>query len=317
MALRLVLALLLSLPAAPARSDTAGAGVLPMVGARAAVLNPALGRAVAERGYQALLGPLEVRTRLAADDEIAGRLRRAREAIALAREHELQMNREAAARAAMRAIRELEAARAPFFDQRLVARAYATLALTLLLRPANPASARKAFRRALAVDPGYRPGEGQLAPKVIELLDEERRARPAVRPPAAGDLAWLAQRLRLSRLVWLHVSAEGAVKLLVHDEGKLRTVARTVDPDDTLPAIARLVGKTIGSANVATRTDAPWPSTPPPPPPPEGSPWYGKWWVWAIVGAVVAGTAISVGVAVSQQPEPPAEQGPYDFRFHF
>ena len=293
------------------------AGVLPLVGPRSQALNPALGRAVAEQGQQAVLGPLELRTRLSAQPDLADGLRRAREAIALAQEHELQMNRGAATRAAALAIRQLEQARAPLFEQQLVARAYVALARSQLLRPADPSAARTAFRQALAVAPDYRPATGQLPPKVVQLLEAQRRTHPPVRVPAAKDLAWLARRLALPRLVWLHVAAGGEVRMVAYHGGKTRTETGTVNPDLALAQVARLINRTLGGATV-TRTDAPWPSPPPPPTqqPSASSSWYGTWWIWAIAGAVVAGTAIGVGLAVSQDADP-ASSGRYDFRFHF
>lgn len=37
----------------------------------------------------------------------------------------------------------------------------------------------------------------------------------------------------------------------------------------------------------------------PPPPPPPGSPWYKKWWVWAIAGTVIAGVTATAVLATS------------------
>src|SRR5207237_161248 len=38
-----------------------------------------------------------------------------------------------------------------------------------------------------------------------------------------------------------------------------------------------------------------------PPPPRRNHPWYGKWWVWALSGAVVAGTTALAIVALSDK----------------
>ena len=40
---------------------------------------------------------------------------------------------------------------------------------------------------------------------------------------------------------------------------------------------------------------------PPPPPPPPPKPWYGKWWVWAIGGAIAAGTTVITVEALSSK----------------
>jgi len=40
---------------------------------------------------------------------------------------------------------------------------------------------------------------------------------------------------------------------------------------------------------------------PPPPPPPPPKPWYGKWWVWAIGGAIAAGTTVFTVEALSSK----------------
>jgi hypothetical protein len=301
----------LLLPAA-SRADTARpAGVLPLVGPTARVLNPSLGRAVAEKGMQAVLGPVEVQARLAVDPEVVKRLEMARDAIALAREHELQMNRAAATRAAAEAIHQLEEVRAPFHVPELAARAYVTLALTYLLRPTDLKAVQGAFRQALAVDPSYKPAAGQIPPQAAEILERERKKPPRVRRPTPIDLAWLAKRLKLPRVVWLHVDHGGAAQIIVYTQNDPNPAASTgkIDIANSLPEAARLVRDSLGGVSKPPRP------RPPEPPPrgPTGKPWYRRWWIWTIAGVVVAGAAIGVGVALARDEPSPR----YDFHFRF
>ncbi len=41
------------------------------------------------------------------------------------------------------------------------------------------------------------------------------------------------------------------------------------------------------------------------------TPVYKKWWLWTIVGVVVAGGAVGLGVGLSQQPAPPPQPPPF------
>jgi tetratricopeptide (TPR) repeat protein len=308
---RVALLLLVSLSPARSWAETARpAGVLPVVGSTARVLNPSLGRAVAEKGLQAVLGPVEVQARLAADPEVVRRLEMARDAIALAREHELQMNRAAATRAAAEAIHQLEEMRAPFHVPELAAKAYAALALTYLLRPTDLRAAQGAFRQALAVDPDYKPASGQIPPQAAEILERERKTLPLVRRPTPTDLAWLAARLKLPRIVWLHVDRGGVAKIVVYTRGDPSPVSTTgkVAVANSLSEAAALIRDRLGGV-----PEKPRPKPPGPRRGPTGTPWYRRWWVWTIAGVVVAGAAVGVGVALTRD-EPSSR---YDFHFHF
>ena len=299
----------LSFSAGPALADDPATGILPVVGRLARELNPSLGRAVAERGLQAVLGPVEVEARLAADAEVSAALERAREAISLSRERELQMQRDSAVLAAGQAIARLAAVRARYHAPALAARALVTLGLALQLRPADDERTRRALRQALRVDPGYTPPPGQLAPRVTAMLEAERGAsRPLA--PEVKDLGWLATRLRLSRLVWLDAAGSGAVTVLVYDARTARVqrrVSGTVPARGAVKAVATLVGQALGGPPPRQRQATTPGKT-------AARPWYRRWWVWAAAGAAVA-IGVGVGVRLALRDEPSG--GDYDLHLHF
>jgi hypothetical protein len=136
---------------------------------------------------------------------------------------------------------------------------------------------------------------------------------PEVVPPSRDDLAWLAQRLRLARLVWLWLGPRGEATVIVYDrerEPQIRTLTRMVAMEQVLRNTARVISNALGG--VPARPMVEPTSAPTKPTTTIRKPWYRKWWVWTIAGVVVAGAAVGVGVALSRE-----EQGKYDFRFHF
>lgn len=302
------------LPASHAAAESAG--ILPVAGDQqlAAQLNPALGRAVAGRGQPTVLGPVEVQARLAGEPAVAAALQRAREAIALAKEHELRMNRPAAVAAARKAIATLEQVRCALHLPELVIRAHTSHALALLLRPDDPEAASQAFRRVVALDPAFQPTPGQLPPRAARLL-EETQPRGQPQPPSASDLGWIARRLKLSQVLWVGLSRPGGeeagvqaqVVLYDHDSKRIRTRRQQRAAEGRLlQETADLVVETLGGAQVAG------PKETPPPAPPVRRPWYRRWWVWAAAGVVVAGAAVGIGLAVTQ-----SQDSGTDIHFHF
>lgn len=296
----------------PPAGGSGTAGILPVVGEKAMKLNPSLGRTMAELGQQAVLGPVEVQARLLADLQVAEALQQAREAIAAAKDDELQMRREASVGSAQKAIAHLERVHAGYHAPSLVTHAQATLALALMLRPADIEGASQAFRQALAVDPGYAPTTGQIPPRAAQLLQQEREQQPQVTAPGVASLSWLAGRLKLARLVWLRTSRSGEgkikVQILLYDHRRAQVTRRLsgeVESDRALVETARLVSQALGGIRVrARRRD---------PAPPPVRPWYRRWWVWTIAGAFVA-AGVGVGVGLALRPE---SRSGYDFHFHF
>jgi hypothetical protein len=300
-------------------------GILPVTGDRvlAADLDPSLGRAVAERGRAAVLGPVEVQARLNSDRAVTELLQRARDAIARARDHELRMNRDAATRDAKEAVRLLRRVRAAFHQPVLVTQAYTAMALAQLLMPANIPMARRAFSGALAVDPGYRPEPGQIPPRAAQILRQARR-RAEQGHPTKRDLAWIASRSGLARLLWLRLTPAAAgqrrkVQLMLYDHRQQRILLRLrkeIDGRRALSQTSDLVVQALGrvdthSASTTSQEPSPQASQPSPSP----RPWYRRWWVWTLAGVVVAG-AVGVTLAVTRDTSQPAPDG-YDLHFHF
>lgn len=321
-----LLACLHALPSTSA-AESGRVGILPVTGDRVlgADLDPSLGRAVAERGKAAVLGPVEVQARLNSNRSVAEVLQRARDAIARAKDHELRMNRDAATRDAKEAIRLLRRTRAAYHQPVLVTQAYTAMALAQLLMPANIPRARRAFRGALAADPGYRPEPGQIPPRAAQILRQAGR-QAKEKPPSKKDLAWIARRSRISRLLWLRLAPAAGeqrrkVQVLLYDHRRRQILLRLrkeIDPRRALAQIADLVVQALGGVDGRSGVTAVTASPPPSPASPgtAARPWYRRWWVWTLAGAVVAGTAVGVTLAVTRETSQPAPDG-YDLHFHF
>lgn len=311
---RALVGFLALLPVAPAAADSAV--ILPVSGDPSLVahLNPALGRAVAVKGMPAVLGPLEANARLSGDPTVAAALARAREAIERAREFELRMDRPAAVEAAREAIRTLEQQHAAMVAPGLLVEAHICLALALLLQPEDWQAAQDAMRRVLALDPGYRPAPGQLSARATLLLDQARESGPRLTQPDPRALEWAARRFQLAKLIWLGVERRG--------EGRVRIEAVLFDPvarrvrvrltqetplSQVLPVAAGLVVQALGNDPLADTTETQKAMS---------RPWYRRWWVWAIAGAVVVGAAVGIGFAVASPSEDPRTNA-NSIRFHF
>lgn len=288
----------------PVERATAGStAILPLAGDQrlTARLDPALGRAVAGRGLPAVLGPAEVRAHLAGEPAVLAALDRARRSIALSREQELRMDRSAALAAAREATRALEEIHGALYLPELVIRAHTSLALAALLRPDDPQAASQALRRVVALDPGYRPTPGQLSTQATRLLDE---ARPTARPlrPAAPDLAWVAQRLRLSRVLWIGLTRRRGERVtleaILYDHARKR-ILRGLQLETTTGRLLRdateLAVQALDHGRVAAAAKRKTPRRPP---------WYRRWWVWAAAATVVAaGAGVGIGLAMTRTQE--------------
>ena len=297
------------------RAAAEPAAILPVAGEQglATRLNSALGRVVASKGQPMVLGPVEVSTRLDGDPSVAAALARARSAMARAKELELRMDRPAALAAALEALEFLDKVRGALHAPELLLRAHASLVLALLLQPEDPQAAHQAARQLLAVDPGYYPAPGQLSARATLILEEARVPAQRPSPPAARDLGWLATRLGLSRLVWLGVERRGSGRVRLqavlydHTAGQVRT-SRTQETTEALLlsgsadlVVSVIDGDPLAGSDHTTEATA--------------RPWYRRWWVWTIAGAVLAGAGVGIGFAVTSETEDRANTK--SVRFHF
>jgi hypothetical protein len=185
------------------------------------------------------------------------------------------------------------------------------------------AEALEAFDLMLAIDP-TRAISYTLSPKVTFLFEEARK-RAAERSPPTLQVTWPATpeadseipvgleviddpRGFLKQAVLFH-RAKGApefepvpITLLPRGERAELTLPAIARPSAAPTAVELYVVAKDGRANevllwgtrerpreLALATGAP-------------TPWYGKWWVWAIAAGVVAAGATTAIVAVSREP---------------
>jgi hypothetical protein len=239
----------------------------------------------------------------------------------------LYMKRGESVDLARQAIRKLEGTLAPHHARAVLARAHGALARGLLLKPADEAGAREAFRAAIAAAPGFR-GES-LPPRAAQLLEEARREARAV-VPTLEDLGKIATLARLDAVLWIavHPAESSRVDLeLVHflaSEGAVRSRLRKsgrVEDVTTLAAelVARVLRPPAASAPASRPrllalppATLPTPGPRPGPAPALSRPWYKKWWVWTIAGAVVAGAGLGLGLGLRSGGTPPPG---FDFEF--
>jgi tetratricopeptide (TPR) repeat protein len=303
----------------PATLRAEAIGVL-SVGAspRAERIAGALARVLAGAGWRAIDSPA-LRARLAGATASASTA--ARQRIASAERAALQMERQQALEAAREAIAGLERAAARYHTPALLARAHAALALALLLQPVDEEGALAAYRAALEVDPAFSPDPDRLAPRAERLLERARRepARAPASTPVSGELAGLAEhgavgRLILLRMVGVELEALDCDARAASVRARLRARLAALGANEA--AIAAAVAARLGLARVAARRAlapaaaraAVVPSTPPRP-----RSWYRRWWVWTVIGAAVAGTAVAVGLAARPAERPPS----YEVHFSY
>lgn len=307
-----LITVLVVLPTAASADAETRLGLLPVRGSQAAAgrLGGPLGSALASEGFS-VVGTEEVLRTLSRAPEVARALKAARASIEEAERHGLYMKRAGALAAAMRALAELKAVAARHHAPTLVARAQVAVALARLLTPPDDEGALSALRAALAADPGYTPNPDRLPSRAARLLHRAREAKGPPSPPTLGELATLASLAKVEKVIWIAVISHPDrtdVTLLVYDHDKRSIVTQYQGrlPEDGLARkIAALVQGPL--ERTPPRQLAPmapaWTSTTD-----EGSPrqsngerrspkpWYKRWWIWTLAGAVVVGTGVAVAV---------------------
>ncbi|MBW2736665.1 MAG: hypothetical protein JRH20_30115 [Deltaproteobacteria bacterium] len=335
---RLVLLTALLLPALGLAK--ARVGVLPVGGARlqAAALDAGLGHALANEGAKEILGPAQWVAQVAIQPEIAHALGQAEVWVAHSREYELQMKRTEAVDLAKRATALLKTHHAGWLRPKLVLRAELALAQALFLEPADPAAAAGALRRALHLRPEWQPARQSVPPRVLRVLDAERRAATINSEPTLRELSWLAAQGQMTHLVYLRVRVTGAghtlrvkgllfaaqQKKVLH---RLRSHAQEVTGKSLLGVAADVVAQLVAQAALfapqvvasqpASQAVTPMPAAAP-------SPWYHSGWFWGAL--VLAGATAGVvtyltlreeeGGAVVPPPVQPVD-GPFTLRVTF
>lgn len=276
----------------------------------AVVVDTALDKLAAS--HAGALGPAALAARLReglAADKLTGLVEASDQAC-------IRMERETAVTRAHEAITRLQIRHGRFAAPVLTARAWAALALARLLQPRDEAGAVRAFRRALDADPSHRVSPDRLSPSTSRLFARARLDWRSPRPPAQHELRELALAIGAQRLVWIAVrsqtddGAQLALELMVMDKQAkvLSRRQRTRIPREALAdQAAALVRESLGGPR-APEPPPPKPVAlppPPPPPPPPGParpldrPWYRKWWVWTIAGAVLVTVGVGVAVVVA------------------
>lgn len=305
----LVVALLAVLAPATATGAPPRAGVLPVAGPAepADRLGRELTRALAR---EPVVAPDRLARRLSADREVLRSLLAVRGALEQAERETLYMRRGPAVQAAQRAIDSLDTVAGRLHAPALAARAQATLALALLLSPADEPAAMLAFRQAVSIDPSHRPDPDRTPSRARRLLEQARRSAGAPPPPGPEELAIIAGLTALERLFWVGLGPDGQVELVVYDRSHRRIERRE------RVARAAVVGRLRSYLSVATApAPAPAASLPvaedrvPAASRSTKSPWYRRWWVWALAGAVVVGAGVTAAVVASA----PQER---DYQFH-
>ena len=304
--------LLLATLAVP-RAAGAEVGVLPIRGPRAVAgqVGSELRRALAAKGVQ-VLGPEELVRRLwRRAPEVAASLQAARRAIEEAERAGLYMQRAASLKAARRAVDSLDTVAARHLAPSLVAQARVAEALGLLLQPADEKAALEALRAAVAADPDVRPDPDRVASRAARLLEHARRALTPTRPPDRSELAWLASSAGVDRLIWIGAFPRGGrveTVLVAYDGGRGAAASSSalLSPDGLGQQVAGQAAALLGVSAPkapASRTVAPVWVDRAPPAPARPAPWYRRWWVWAIAGAVVVGAGVTAGVVASARTE--------------
>lgn len=321
------LLVLLALPvsAAADRSVATTTALLPVEGAPqlAAELDRSLGRAVTVRGLSDAIGPLEVAARLRAHPHIKRELAELTEALAKTRKASLFMRRRSAVSAARQAVQAARTALARYHQRQLLAESYEALAQALLLKPADESGALEAFRQSVSADPSYEPPAGRMNPTTTRLLRKAQSTYVPSAPPSAR-LDALAKLLGVRRVVWLAVEVEGSQRRLhvaTHDAGRAgvdQQLRQSLTGADLTKAVADKLVAVLSPKPASVVVIEKKPTSPSsllttqPVPQPAATAWYGKWWVWTIVGVVVAGSVTAAVVAT----RPESNRG-YDLKFEF
>ena len=297
----LIIALLGVLAPATAVGAPPRAGVLPIAGPAepAAQLTRELVRALAT---EPVVAPDRLARRLSGDREVLRSLLAVRGALEQAERDTLYMRRGPAVQAAQRAIDSLDTVAGRLHAPALAARAQATLALALLLSPADEPGATLAFRQAVSIDPSYQPDPDRTPSRARRLFEQARRSASAPTAPGPEELAIVAGLTALERLFWVGLGPDGQVELVVYDQSH-----RRVERRERVVSAPRALAARLRSYLSVAKAPPPAPAASQPfaadrvpkASRPGASPWYRRWWIWAIAGAVVVGAGVTVAVVAS------------------
>ena len=231
--------------------------------------------------------------------------------------HLFRLERALALSLSTAAIAELDRVAARLHQPALLARAHLAQGLALLLAPAEPSAARRAFSAALRIHPPLRADRDRFPPGAIRLLEQARQqvrqqaqSAPSARPSAA-ELSIVAGLAGLDQLLWLHSSTAGQRRTIIaliydarahqiHDTVQL-TLVGSEGPQHLAAALAPLLtSRASGSqspSHLPPGATAPSSARGPLPPRAARRPWYRSRWFWPVVIGVVV-TAAATGLAV-------------------
>jgi hypothetical protein len=185
-------------PASSPANLVTGKGVLPIEGASALAseLHLSLGQALRKQKLDQVTGPTDVQARLQKAPRVGETVDEASKLLGEASQASLYMKRGDAVRLSRQAIAKLQSVSGRFHAPRLLARANGELALSLLLKPADEAGAKEAFKKAVQAYPAYKPDKDRTHPAALKLLAAAR----AGWKPMAPKLADFAELSRLCQI---------------------------------------------------------------------------------------------------------------------
>jgi hypothetical protein len=240
-----------------------------------------------------LLPPRALRSKLAAVPSIRAALDAARQSLASAEQAALHMKRQVALKAARAALVQLRRVHARHQAAELVARAHVAEGLALLLHPPAPKAALRAFRQAYGAAPSYKVDPDSVPSRTALLLDRARQSAGRPQQPTIAEMAHLASWAAVERLVWAAGRRDGSDVILVvatYDRGQRALAGQQHRLSKASASPAKLMALLPGLPLMPRRG--------PRPPVDRSSAWYRRWWVWALVGAVCAGSAVAITAAV-------------------
>jgi hypothetical protein len=287
-------------PASSPANLVTGKGVLPIEGASALAseLHLSLGQALRKQKLDQVTGPTDVQARLQKAPRVGETVDEASKLLGEASQASLYMKRGDAVRLSRQAIAKLQSVSGRFHAPRLLARANGELALSLLLKPADEAGAKEAFKKAVQAYPAYKPDKDRTHPAALKLLAAARAGWKPMAPKLA-DFAELSRLCQIETLVWVAVepvkdSANHVTLTAMAYSANKKTMlghqAKKVPRNELATHAATLVQLAISGGVLPQKTG-------PKKLGPVSTPWYKKWWFWTIAGAVIAGgvtTAIVV-----------------------
>jgi hypothetical protein len=181
-------------------------------------------------------------------------------------------------------------------------------------------------RHVLRIEaPGYLPYgrvidvlEGERPPVAVRLAPDPivRAVRALDDAVVAGDLGAVAPAI--AGLAEVGVPLAGVYVVEVGSGPRVRGLLVRCAPDCGVSARIEGPGaQVVVTADTAREAHLEWLREPLPvaAPPPGPTPWIERWYVWAVVSALVAGTGVVVGIATDPAeptPEPPIIREPVD-----